>query len=483
VTDLLQRVEQNILSRHLLKEGQMVLVAVSGGLDSMTLLQMLQKLAMRHKWKLTVAHFNHQLRGRSSNADEGLVRRTAATLSLPFAVGRADVRKFAKTSKLSIEMAARKLRHEFYVRAARERNISVVALAHHADDQVELFFLRLLRGAGSEGLAGMKWRSSSPADIKIALVRPMLDAAKADLRDFARENKVRFREDATNANLDLPRNRVRNELLPLLRRRYQPALTRTILRLMELVGAEAEVVGEMARHWLKMDSRSRGDEPQIKIGRRQAKRGRSETPDVVSPFEKLPVAGQRRVLQLQLAEHGVATDFELVERLRCSPNVSISVSPGFSVTRDSVGRVSLRAQAPVEFKVGELMVNLADRAGRVVFNGVQFHWKFESTKKKLNLAGKRGCEYFDADKVGGQITLRHWRAGDRFQPIGLKSAVKLQDLFTNQKIPRTRRHDLAVAEAANGRIFWVQNLRMAEPFKLTPETTRRLVWRWRCDLR
>jgi tRNA(Ile)-lysidine synthase len=481
VTDLLQRVEQNILSRHLLKEGQMVLVAVSGGLDSMTLLQMLQKLAMRHQWRLTVAHFNHQLRGRSSDADEGLVRRTAATLKLPFAVARADVRKFAKTSKLSIEMAARKLRHEFYVRAARERKISVVALAHHADDQVELFFLRLMRGAGSEGLAGMKWRSSSPADWKIALVRPMLDVAKAELRDFARENKVRFREDATNASLDLPRNRVRNELLPLLRRRYQPALTRTILRLMELVGAEAEVVGEMARRWLDgVEKHKRAPRP-VPLPARRREGGRRSGEGI--DFAELPVAVQRRVLQLQLAEHGVATDFELVERLRCSPNASISVSAGFSVICDSVGRVSLRAQAPVEFKVGELMVNLADRAGRVVFNGVQFRWKFESTKKKLNLAGKRGCEYFDADKVGGQITLRHWRAGDRFQPLGLKSAVKLQDLFTNQKIPRTRRHDLAVAEAANGRIFWVQNLRMAEPFKLTPETTRRLVWRWRCDLR
>ena len=179
-------------------------------------------------------------------------------------------------------MAARKLRHEFYVRAARERNISVVALAHHADDQVELFFLRLLRGAGSEGLAGMKWCSSSPADMKITLVRPMLDAAKADLRDFARENKVRFREDATNASLDLPRNRVRNELLPLLRRRYQPALTRTILRLMELVGAEVEVVGETARRWLTLEGRSRGDEVQIKSRKRHAEGGKSETPHVVS---------------------------------------------------------------------------------------------------------------------------------------------------------------------------------------------------------
>ena len=91
---------------------------------------------------------------------------------------------------------------------------------------------------------------------------------------------------------------------------------------------------------------------------------------------------------------------------------------------------------------------------------------------------KVGCEYFDADKVGERIILRHWRVGDRFQPIGLKSAVKLQDLFTNRKIPRARRHDLVVAEAGNGGIFWVENLRMAEPFKLTPRTKRRLIWRW-----
>ena len=194
-------------------------------------------------------------------------------LKLPFVVARADVRKFTEKSKLSIEMAARKLRHEFLARVARERRISVVTLAHHADDQVELFFLRVLRGAGGEGLAGMKWRSPSPVDGRITLVRPLLDVTRAELREFARENRIRFREDATNARLDLPRNRVRNELLPLLRRRYQPALTRTILRLMEIVGAEAEVVGEMAQQWL---GRRRGDESQSKSksGRQKARKRR-----------------------------------------------------------------------------------------------------------------------------------------------------------------------------------------------------------------
>jgi tRNA(Ile)-lysidine synthase len=470
VAGLLQHIEENILDRRLLKRGQKVLVAVSGGLDSMTLLQMLRTLTTRHKWKLTVAHFNHQLRGPSSEADEQLVRKTAAALKFPFIAGRADVRKFAETSKLSIEMAARKLRHEFYARTARERKISTVALAHHADDQVELFFLRFLRGAGGEGLAGMKWRSASPVDRKIALVRPLLDVTKLEFRVFAKEDKIQFREDATNAGLDLRRNRVRNELLPLLRRHYQPALTRTVLRLMEIVGAEAEVVGNLASEWLKEAGR---DGPP----------GRPRTPQRGVPtFEKLPIAVQRRALQLQLTRLGVWADFELVERLRRTPDVLVGISPGFSVIRDAAGAVSLRAQAPMKFKVSELSINL-DRAGEVDFDGVQFRWSYEGADAAARLGKKIGCELFDADKIGGQITLRHWRAGDRFQPIGLKSAVKLQDLFTNKKIPRDQRHGLVVAEAASGRLFWVQNLRISEPFKLTAATKRRLVWRWRCGSR
>lgn len=477
MADLLQRIERNILDRRLLKRGQHVLVAVSGGLDSLTLLQVLRILSTRHKWKLTVAHFNHQLRGRSSDADEQLVRKTATTSKLPFVAGWADVRKFAETSKLSIEMAARKLRHEFYARTARKHKISMVALAHHADDQVELFFLRLLRGAGGEGLAGMKWRSVSPVDRKITLVRPLLDVTKAELGVFAKENKIRFREDATNARLDLPRNRVRNELLPSLRRHYQPALTRTILRLMEIVGAESEVVGDVARQWLSCVQRDKRAPLPARRGEGDQRSGEGLN------FVKLPIAIQRRVLQLQLMKLGVWVDFELVERLRRAPDVLIGVGPGFAVLRDVRGTVSLQTQAPMKFKVNEVTINLAGGAGEAEFESVQFRWGFENAEKAVNMGKRPGCEYFDADKIGGPITLRHWRAGDRFQPIGLKSAVKLQDLFTNRKIPRARRHHLVVGETTDGRIFWVQDLRISESFKLTSTTKRRLVWRWRCGSR
>ena len=471
MTGLLQRIEQHIQNRRLLQRGQVVLVAVSGGLDSMALLHTLHHLSSRQRWRLTVAHFNHQLRGRSSDADEKLVRQTAAAMGLPFVAGRANVRDFAKRTKLSVEMAARKLRHDFFARTAKERKIRVIALAHHADDQVELFFLRVLRGAGGEGLAGMKWRSPSPVDSKIMLVRPLLDATRTELRGFARENKIRFREDATNTSLDQPRNRVRNELLPLLQRRYQPALTKTVLRLMEIVGAESDLVGETARQWLVSHKFGRAD---LLVGLD----ARQRVPTRLI-FETLPVAVQRRALQLQLSEACVRADFELIESLRQSANVPVSLGPQLFVLRDATGVVSLRPARPSVFKANETAVKLAGRAGEVIFDRVRVRWRFDALKKFKRPAARPAGESFDADKVGDRITLRHWRPGDRFQPIGLKSPVKLQDLFTNRKIPRARRRELMVAVAENEEIFWVEGLRISENYKLTPQTRRRLAWRWR----
>jgi tRNA(Ile)-lysidine synthase len=451
VTDLLQRVEASIHRRQLLKRGEKILIAVSGGLDSMTLLHTLKILSTQNKWEIFVAHFNHQLRGRSSRADERLVRQTAAEMRLPFVASRADVKKFAQKSKISIEMAARKLRHDFFARAARARKIKVIALAHHADDQVELFFLRLFRGAGGEGLAGMKWRSPSPADKKMPLIRPLLALSKEELRTFAREKKIRFRDDATNFSSDFLRNRIRNELLPLLRKKYQPGLDKAVLRLMEIVGAESELTGNSAAEWLAQ-----------------------RKPD----FASLPVATQRRVLLLQLARVKVSADFDLVESLRESPGIFASASPEISVARDFHGEVKLKPSRPAGFDAGSLIVNLAGRKKSVVFSKTLFDWRFDTVKKFIRPKGRAGREFFDADKVSGKIILRHWRAGDRFQPIGLKSPVKLQDLFTNAKIPRERRRGLIVAESADGEIFWVEGLRISENFKLTPETKRRLAWNW-----
>ena len=449
--NLLEKTGQSIRARKLFARGQPLLVAVSGGVDSVALLHLLHALAPKHGWRLTVAHFNHQLRGSSSDADERLVARTARELGLPFVSGRADVPRFSRAEKISIEMAGRRLRHDFLARTAKRLRIPTVALAHHANDQVELFFLRLLRGGG-EGLAGMKWQGPSPGDARVRLARPLLDVGKAELEKFARENQIKFREDASNASLDFQRNRIRHELLPLLRRKYSPALERVVLRTMDIIGAESEFVAAACRkyHHTKND------------------------------FQRLPVAVQRRLMQQQLLERGVAPEFELIERLRGEANCAVTIGSRKRVWRDAAGvvRVGESSVARGTPCAPSAEVDLR-RSGVVVFAGTKFAWKIERQARFARPKPVTGRELFDAGVVGSRIVLRHWRAGDRFQPIGMKAAVKLQDLFVNAKIPRPRRRELVVGATVGGEIFWVEGLRMGERFKLGAGTKRRLRWEWK----
>jgi len=382
---------------------------------------------------------------------------------LNFVAGRGDVRKHARVNKLSLEMAARKLRHEFLARTARELRIPCVALAHHADDQVELFFLRLLRGGGGEGLAGMKWLGASPADPKIMLARPLMDQPKTALAAYAKEQGIAFREDASNSLIEIPRNRIRRELLPQLAKDYQPALARVISRQMEIIGAEAEVVSQLAKRWLN----------------RKGKDG---------VFERLPVAVQRRCLQIQLIQHGLPVDFDLIERLRESADQIITASPTLAIWRNKDGCLRLKKSERVMsgFETGQLKLKLKGRGGEIYFDGMRINWNvdaprtgiFRAPKKSRDSANGSNFEFFDAHKVGRQMVLRHWQSGDRFQPIGMKAPVKVQDLFTNQKIPRARRHRLAVGATAKGELFWVEGLRLGERFKLDAGTVQRLKWQW-----
>jgi tRNA(Ile)-lysidine synthase len=286
------------------------------------------------------------------------------------------------------------------------------------------------------------------------LIRPLLDQPKAALRIFAELRGIAFREDVTNAGVEFLRNRIRNKLLPLLAQKYQPALARTVLRTMDVVGAEADFVRETAEEWLRW--------------KRPAN------------FDRLHIAVQRRLIQLQLLRMGIAPDFDLIEQLRRMPERPISLGPELAIRRDRVGRIVQRRLAQIDIQTGEAMLELDGRIGKTLFGGVQIQWQITSSRQasKETPVFATGAEYFDADKVGSTVLVRHWRPGDRFQPIGLGAEVKLQDFFTNEKIPRPVRHQLVVAATASGELFWVEGLRIAERFKLDKQTVRRLKWRW-----
>ena len=274
------------------------LIGVSGGRDSIALLHRLLDLGYR---KLIVCHLNHQLRGRSSQADSRFVEKLVATWNkkivghVDFEPGSADVRALAKRNKTSIETAAREARYAFFARVAKRRRCHTIFLAHHADDLVETFLINLFRGAGATGLAAMREVSTRRIeDVDLTIVRPLLSVWRDEIDSYVRERRLKFREDASNKNLAPLRNRIRRRIIPYLEKTLGRSIRQNIWRT-AVIAAEEE-------NWI---------ESQLPIS--------ADHDDHLSvrEFRGLPIALQRRAILKWLRAQNVSEiGFEVIERVR-----------------------------------------------------------------------------------------------------------------------------------------------------------------------
>ena len=427
-----------------------MVIGLSGGVDSVVLAHLFSALVPIVPMQLVLAHAHHGLRP-EADADAEFAARFAAGLGLPLRVERLPVTAEAKKSADSLEMAGRRLRHTFLAAVAKSAGANVVALAHHADDQAELVLLRLLRGSGSDGLGGMEPCGASFVDPSITLIRPLLGFSKDELVAYARQAGLEWREDSSNGDSQFLRNRIRNQLLPLLERDYQPRLRQILNRTAQIAGAEADWVEQMARNWL--ESEDSGE------------------------FEKQPIALQRTVLRLQAWKLGVDLDFAAFERLRQSRK-PVTVRGGRIWKRTEAGRLEsseLLHPHPIE----DRLLNLNNREEKYHFGEMQISWTHRSAPLAASLnAPPAGVTWLDAERVGPEVRLRHWQPGDRFHPLGMPKPARLQNIFVNRKVPAKLRRALGVAETPGGEIFWVETLPPAESFKVT-ESTREIL-EWRC---
>ncbi len=287
------------LSRDFPSEAR-YLVGVSGGRDSVALLHWLVNLDYE---KLIVCHLNHQLRGRMSDADARFVKSLAGKYELYFELGAADVRAVAKKKKISIETAAREARYKFFVKTARRRKCKTIFLAHHADDLVETFLINLFRGAGSTGLAGIREISTRRIDkFELTIVRPFLHVWREEISNYVREHGLRFREDATNKNLDPLRNRIRHQIIPYLEKALSRNIRATIWRT-AAIAAEEE-------HWMENDAFPL---QQVDVTAVTKNCGYL----LVGKLRELPVALQRRAILKWLRAQNIAgVGFDVIERVR-----------------------------------------------------------------------------------------------------------------------------------------------------------------------
>lgn len=428
--------------------GERLLVAVSGGQDSMALILILARLAEELETHLTVAHFDHMLRSRQeAQDDEAAVRYLADHLGLAFAGGAGDVPARARQRRESIEEAARHLRFDFLGREAKRLKAQVVALGHTKDDRAETVLLHLLRGSGLDGLVGLRPRSPWPLGRGPALARPLVEATRAETLRYCREAGLTPRQDPTNLLLQATRNRLRHEVLPLLRR-LNPRLDEALCRLGEAAAADVDYL-EAAAHaqWRAQASLEDGG---VVFPRRA--------------FVSVPPALRARLLRRAVRRlAGTAVDLEAVHiaaveealgkrRARLSLPHGLTASVGMRDVR--IGR-SGRVPPP---PIAETPLAVPGRTDLPGWSAVAEIVRPPPPQPRPRT---RFEAWLDADAVGPQIVVRSRRPGDRVRPLGLGGEKKLQDILVDASVPREERDAVPLVCAPWG-VAWVVGHRLDE---------------------
>ncbi len=298
--DLTALFEEHLERKKFFKPHDQILIACSGGPDSVALFHLLEKIAPRYAWKLGVLHFNHQLRPKDAKRDEIFVKKLARRFGVPFYHGKGNVKKEAKKEKSSVEEAARKLRYGFFLRIARQKKYSKIVFAHTQDDQAETVLMRILQGTGLRGLSGIREKVFRGP---ILLVRPVLPFTKKELLSYLEKYSISFRTDKSNESLHFLRNRIRMKLIPSLRRDYNPRLVEALSRIPAIVTEENDLFSELEKlAWRKVLKRRTGRKVEF---RRHV-------------FLKLPAALQFRMVEKALKELHPQSglSFDAWERLR-----------------------------------------------------------------------------------------------------------------------------------------------------------------------
>lgn len=438
-----------------LNADRRVLVALSGGADSVALFCLLRELHAAGAIELAgAAHLNHLLRGSDADEDERFCAALAAREGIPFIGARVDVGEAARAQKRSIEDAARAARYAFLERAADELGADVIAVAHTRDDQAETFLLRLLRGAGTRGLGAIRPRAGR-------VVRPLIDIGREELREYLRQRGQPFREDASNRDLANPRNRVRHELIPYLASHFSPAITSVMAREANLAQRDED------------DLHARAIEivPTIVLEEEQA--GGSVRLDAVRLGALHPALASRvarDVLGRLAGKRFIG--FEHVEQLLA-----------MALSETGLRAISLPGQ--VARRDGNVIVleRRIGRRGRPQANGFCYSlsipgsvqaadggWTIaaEPAQETPSRWSSRGPEVgIAADRLRLPLAVRSRRPGDRFRPLGAPGSRKLQDFLVDRKVPRAERDRLPLVVDGQDRIVWVAGQAVAEDFRVT----------------
>ena len=417
-------------------DNDRILVAVSGGIDSMVLLSLLYKSGL----SCGVAHCNFGLRGEESDGDEEFVRETAAEYGFDFFTVRFDTEDFAEKEGLSIQMAARELRYRWFRTVQEENNFDKVAIAHHNGDNIETFFINLLRGTGIQGLTGIH-------PIQDIYIRPLLFASRSDISDFALCNGIKFREDRSNLTDDYSRNYIRHNILPVFYEAY-PNFGKIMGDNIDRIRDASILYQESV--YSRTDSVISHKDGMVNIDIEQL---RSMPASETILFEILRNYGFSRHIPAQILSlwSGLSGKqfFSQSHRLVCDRNTLILE----------------RLSDP------SLQVYYLDENENSIEVPVQWSMKVIDKPDDYSPGAMPGVVSFDRDGLIFPLMLRRWRKGDYFMPLGLGSIKKVSDFFVDNKLSIPQKENVWILASGNN-IVWIVGMRIDHRFRVTDSTKR-----------
>jgi tRNA(Ile)-lysidine synthase len=481
-TSLKQQLLANLKKHEMLRPGERVSVAVSGGADSVALLRLLLELREKLGIVISVVHFNHRLRGKTSDADEAFVAKLAAKHKLEFHSASADVAKKAKDERANLEDAARRARYDYFRWLAESGACKRIAVAHTADDQAETVLAHLLRGTGLTGLGGIH-------PVAGPVIRPLLGVRRSELRRFLRAQKQTWREDATNRDTKRTRARIRKKLLPLLEKQFQAAIVEHLGTLAELAREDDAFLDAIAEERMGALIQKSGEGARIGIEELfqpwKKKEFNTECTEKTGEAQALSKRMVRRIVESIKPRDGQlgAGHVEAVLQLaRSGQNGNALPLPGgvevrkerdalvFQAMENERARVSRSSRKEYEYNIdlanGARGVSVAEL--RCVFRLRVIDWP-----PKRGETSRDGV-VLDRDRLRFPMVLRNWRPGDRLHPQGHRSAHKLKRLLNEKRVSRWERDGWPVL-TSGGVVVWARGFPVAAEFAANERTRTGIV--------
>jgi len=450
---LIDKVITAINENNMFNAYDKVIVAVSGGPDSICLLHILNSIKAMFNLTLYAAHLNHCLRGEEADKDEEYVKAFCKNIGIECFSRRVDVNKLSREKALSSESAGREARYVFFNELLDKLGADKIALAHNANDQAETVLMRIIRGSGMEGLIGIK-----PIRGNI-FVRPLINIRRESIESYCRENLLQPRIDKTNLENIYSRNKVRLELIPYIMDNFNSDVISAINRLADTISKDNEYLEEIAHKKYK----SYCDEKDNKVIIN--KEVFLEKEAILTRILRLSLNAVKGNLYNVEKKH----IYDIINLQKCGTGKKLTLPDGiigfnnYENIELSISKVALSNGVKDEY-----IIKINEKVNLSAFD-IEVSARLINNDKKINFKENSHVKYFDYDKINGNIIIRTRKDGDKFKPFGMKGSKKLKDFFMDLKIPQDERKEIPLI-CFGETIAWVVNYRISENFKVDKET-------------